>query len=177
MAVSKALCKSTMLRDRGADLGTLLAQMNTEVSRDNPAALFVTVFVGVLDLATGEIEYCNAGQENPWLVSPDTGGILRLCDGDGPPLCVVDDFAYRPARRRLLAGEVLCIVSDGLTEAADASGALYGPERVEHALASVRTARAAVDVLARDVAAFVGDAVQSDDKTVLALQWRGPAAR
>jgi len=176
MAVSKALCKSTMLRDRGADLGTLLAQMNTEVSRDNPAALFVTVFVGVLDLATGEIEYCNAGQENPWLVSPDTGGILRLCDGDGPPLCVVDDFPYRPARRRLRAGEVLCIVSDGLTEAADASGALYGPERVERALASVRTARAAVDVLARDVAAFVGDAVQSDDKTVLALQWRDPAA-
>ena len=129
MAVSKALCKSTMLRDRGADLGTLLAQMNTEVSRDNPAALFVTAFAGVLDLHTGELEYCNAGQENPWLLSPDTAGIARLCDGDGPPLCVVDDFAYRPGHRRMRDGDVLCIVSDGITEAADATGALYGPER------------------------------------------------
>jgi serine phosphatase RsbU (regulator of sigma subunit) len=177
MAVSKALCKSTMLRDRGADLGTLFAQMNTEVSRDNPAALFVTAFAGVLDLHTGELEYCNAGQENPWLLSPDTGGIARLCDGDGPPLCVVDAFAYRPGHRRMRDGDVLCIVSDGLTEAADATGALYGPERVERTLASARTAREAVDALARDVAAFVQEAVQSDDKTVLALQWRGPVAK
>jgi adenylate cyclase len=176
MAVSKALCKSTMLRDRGADLGTLLAQMNTEVSRDNPAALFVTAFVGVLDLFTGELEYCNAGQENPWLLSPGTAGVERLCDGDGPPLCAVDDFAYRPGHRRMREGDVLCIVSDGVTEAADPSGALYGPERVERTLAHVRTAREAIDGLARDVAAFVADAVQSDDKTVLALQWRGPAA-
>ena len=176
MAVSKALCKSTMLRDRGADLGTLLAQMNTEVSRDNPAALFVTAFAGVLDVHTGELEYCNAGQENPWLLSPGTAGVARLCDGDGPPLCVVDDFVYRPGHRRMREGDVLCIVSDGLTEAADATGALYGPERVERTLASARTAREAVDALARDVAAFVGDAVQSDDKTVLALQWRGPGA-
>ena len=49
-----------------------------EVSRDNPAALFVTVFAGVLDLHSGELDYCNAGQENPWLVSPDGGGVTRL---------------------------------------------------------------------------------------------------
>ena len=73
-------------------------------------------------------------------------------------------------------GDVLCIVSDGLTEAADATRALYGPERVERTLVSARTAREAVANLARDVAAFVGDAVQSDDKTVLALQWRGSGA-
>jgi adenylate cyclase len=175
MAVSKALCKSAMLRDRSADLGTLVAQMNAEVSRDNPAALFVTAFVGVLDLHTGELEYCNAGQENPWLVSPG-GGITRLCDGDGPPLCAMDDYAYRPGHRRMREGDVLCIVSDGLTEAADANGALYGPERVERTLASARTAREAIDALARDVAAFAAGAMQSDDKTVLALQWRGPRA-
>ena len=72
-------------------------------------------------------------------------------DGDGPPLCVVDDFAYRPGASRMRAGDMLCIVSDGVTEAADAAGALYGPERVERTLASARTAREAVDALARDV--------------------------
>jgi len=175
MAVSKALCKSTMLRDRGADLGGLLAQMNTEVSRDNPAALFVTAFAGVLDLHTGALDYCNAGQENPWLVSPATG-IARLVDGDGPPLCAVDDFTYRPGHVRMATGDMLCVVSDGITEAANAAGELYGAARVERALASAPSARAAVDALRRDVAAFVGAAVQSDDMTVLALQWRGAGA-
>jgi len=172
MAVSKALCKSTMLRDRGADLGRLLGEMNNEVSRDNPAALFVTAFAGVVDLETGELDYCNAGQENPWLVSADNG-IKRLADGDGPPLCAVDDFGYQPARIRLRPGDMLCVVSDGVTEAVNGSGELFGAARVERSLASAATARAAVDVLRRDVAAFVGAAPQADDQTVLALQWRG----
>ena len=172
MAVSKALCKSTMLRDRGADLGMLLAQMNAEVSRDNPAALFVTAFAGVLDLHTGELDYCNAGQENPWLVSP-AAGIARLVDGDGPPLCAVDDFTYRPGHLRMAMGDMLCIVSDGITEAANGGGELYGAARVERTLASAPTARAAVDALRSDIATFVGTAVQSDDMTVLALQWHG----
>jgi serine phosphatase RsbU (regulator of sigma subunit) len=148
--------------------------MNTEVSRDNPAALFVTAFAGVLDLHTGELDYCNAGQENPWLVSPATG-IARLIDGDGPPLCAVDDFTYRPGHVRMSAGDMLCVVSDGITEAANATGELYGAARAERALASALTARAAVDALRSDVATFVGTAVQADDMTVLALQWRGAA--
>ena len=70
-------------------------------------------------------------------------------------------------------GDMLCIVSDGITEAANGGGELYGAARVERALVSAPTARAAVDALRSDVAAFVGTAVQSDDMTVLALQWRG----
>jgi serine phosphatase RsbU (regulator of sigma subunit) len=161
-----------MLRDRDANLGALLARMNAEVSRDNPAALFVTAFVGVLDLDSGELEYCNAGQENPWLLSA-SGSVTRLCDGDGPPLCALDDFDYRCGRRQLVKDDVLCIVSDGFTEAADPTGALYGPERVEKALTPARSANAAVEALARDVADFVGAALAADDQTMLAVQWRG----
>ena len=68
MAVSKALYKSTMLRAPGADIGELMSAANAEVSRDNPEMLFVTVFAGILDLDTGELAYCNAGHENPYLV-------------------------------------------------------------------------------------------------------------
>jgi serine phosphatase RsbU (regulator of sigma subunit)/CHASE2 domain-containing sensor protein len=173
MAVSKALCKSTILRGREGDLGALLAQSNTEVSRDNPAALFVTAFVGVLDLQSGDFEYCNAGQDNPWLANARAGRTVRLSEGGGPPLCVVDDFAYRSAHTRLAPGDVLCIVSDGLTEAADAEGALYGAGRVERVVASMRSAADVVEALRRDVRAFAGGAEQSDDMTVLAVQWRG----
>ncbi|MGE5171520.1 MAG: CHASE2 domain-containing protein [Rudaea sp.] len=172
MAVSKALCKSTMLRAANADLGALLSQANVEVARDNPAAFFVTVFAGVLDLGTGELHYCNAGHENPWRVQPG-GGTGRLVAGGGPPLCVLDDFEYRAARTRLASGEIVCIVSDGVTEAADPAGELYGTARVDAALGRAASAHGVVETLRADVAAFARDAPQSDDMTVLALRFRG----
>jgi serine phosphatase RsbU (regulator of sigma subunit)/CHASE2 domain-containing sensor protein len=173
MAVSKALCKSTMLRAHDADLGALLVQTNVEVSRDNPAALFVTVFAGVLDLRTGALDYCNAGHENPWLVRADRSGTVRLSAGDGPPLCVVDDFPYRAARVELAPGDVVCVVSDGVTEANDSAHALYGTARIERILAKAESACGVVDALREDVKAFAAGATQSDDVTVLGVRWRG----
>ena len=175
MAVSKALCKSTMLRARDANLGALLSQTNGEVSRDNPGSLFVTVFAGVLDLHSGDLHYCNAGQENPWLVRRGDERITRLTEGGGPPLCVVDDFPYRAADVRLQPGDVLCIVSDGVTEANDPANSLYGAARVERVLAGTSSAPEAVDALRRDVKAFASGAEPADDMTVLALRWRGPS--
>jgi hypothetical protein len=99
------------------DLGTLMAAANAEVSRDNPEALFVTAFAAILDLDSGTLAYCNAGHENPFRVDPVGAGVLRITDGDGPPLCAVDAFAYRGARLQLEPGELLCVVSDGVTEA------------------------------------------------------------
>jgi serine phosphatase RsbU (regulator of sigma subunit) len=171
MAVSKALCKSTMLGAANPDLGVRLSQANVEVGRDNPAAFFVTAFAGVLDLATGDLDYCNAGHENPWRMQPG-GRAARLVDGGGPPLCVLDDFEYRAAHTRIAPGEIVCVVSDGVTEAAAPSGALYGTARVDAALSRVTSAQAVVDTLRADVAAFAAGAPQSDDMTVLALRWR-----
>ena len=66
MAVSKALYKSAMLRAPDADIGAIMAAANAEVSRDNAEMLFVTAFAGILDLDTGELDYCNAGHDNPY---------------------------------------------------------------------------------------------------------------
>jgi serine phosphatase RsbU (regulator of sigma subunit)/CHASE2 domain-containing sensor protein len=172
MAVSKALCKSTMLRGSDGDLGRLIDETNREISRDNPAALFVTVFAGVLNLETGALDYCNAGHENPWLVSAADGAVRRLTDGGGPPLCVIEDFDYRPARTVMGAGDVLCIVSDGITEAHDVQDALYGTDRVGRIVGSHATsANAVAEALRADVRAFADGAEQADDMTVLALRW------
>jgi hypothetical protein len=84
---------------------------NNEVSRDNPEMLFVTAFAGILELATGELAYCNAGHENPYLLPPDGGALARIADGDGPPLCAVDGYVYHGAERRLRPGEVLCVIT------------------------------------------------------------------
>ena len=181
MAVSKALCKSTILRTSGADIGELMALVNAEVSRDNPEMLFVTAFAGVLDLESGELAYCNAGHENPYLANPEAATVVRIEDGGGPPLCAVDDFVYRGAERRLQAGALVCLVSDGVTEAVNVAGELYGGERVreflKRAIATDASAGALVAALRADVDAFGAGAEVADDLTVLVLRWNGPRKR
>jgi serine phosphatase RsbU (regulator of sigma subunit)/CHASE2 domain-containing sensor protein len=181
MAVSKALCKSTVLRTSGADIGELMAVANSEVSRDNPEMLFVTAFAGVLDLESGDLVYCNAGHENPFVAGSADAAVDRIEDGGGPPLCAVDDFVYRGAERRIRAGELLCLVSDGVTEAINAVGELYGGERVRELLQRVvtpeMTAGALVGALRADVDAFTAGAEVADDLTVMVLRWNGPGGR
>jgi serine phosphatase RsbU (regulator of sigma subunit) len=181
MAVSKALYKSATLRAQNTDIGLLMSAANAEVSRDNPQMLFVTAFAGILDLESGELEYCNAGHENPFLIDSSDRAVHRIADGDGPPLCVVSDFAYEGARYAMRPGELICVVTDGVTEAMNRSGELYGSARVQAILPRLASANAnALDVvkgLRADVDAFAAGADPADDLTILALRWRGPTAR
>jgi serine phosphatase RsbU (regulator of sigma subunit) len=178
MAVSKALYKSTMLRTSDADIGELMFAANAEVSRDNPEMLFVTAFAAVLDLESGELSYCNAGHENPYLVDPVGGAVVRIEDGGGPPLCAVDGFVYRGGECRIRPGEMLCLISDGVTEALSPVGALYGGGRVRTLLQRMAkadiTADAVVHALRADVETFAAGSEPADDITVLVLRWHGP---
>ena len=173
MAVSKALCKSAALR-HGGDLAAMMREANTEISRDNAEALFVTAWVGVLDLATGVLQYCNAGHEPAWALEP-AGKTQRLGEG-GPPLCVIDDFPYGPSRYLLRPGGALCLVTDGVTEATNATGEFYGRARLETLLAGVEPGKSATDVgetIREDVKRFTAGAEAADDLTILVLTWRG----
>jgi serine phosphatase RsbU (regulator of sigma subunit) len=179
MAVSKALVKSATLRLGPADPGALVATANAEVARDNPELLFVTAFAAVLDLDTGELAYCNAGHENPFRLPSAGLPVRRVEDGGGPPLCAVDDFPYRGERIRLTPGELVCIVTDGITEARNPGGELYGAGRVAAqvgALGAASPAEAVVGALMADVTGFAGEATQGDDQTVLVLRWNGNGA-
>ena len=178
MAVSKALYKSVALRAPEADLGALMAAANVEVSRDNADMLFVTAFAAILDLDTGELDYCNAGHDNPYLLSPDGSPLTSIRDGDGPPLCAAEHFDYRGANRTLRRGELLCCVTDGVTDALNPAGELYGTARLETCLsridAATATASGVVEAVRADVAAFAAGAEPADDLTVLVLRWKGP---
>jgi len=179
MAVSKALYKSATLRSPDADIGHLMSAANAEVSRDNPEMLFVTAFAGILDLDTGQLQYCNAGHENPFLMRATDTTVRRIEDGDGPPLCAVADFAYEGARWTMQRDEILCIVTDGVTEALSREGALYGSARVAevllHSGRATATAGGVVHALRADVEAFAAGAEPADDLTILVLRWRGPS--
>jgi serine phosphatase RsbU (regulator of sigma subunit) len=179
MAVSKALYKSTMLRAPGADIGDVMSAANAEVSRDNPELLFVTVFAGILDLETGILNYCNAGHENPYLLHPPDIALGRIEDGDGPPLCAAADFPYRGGHYRMRPGELLCVISDGVTEAQNVGGEFYGRRRLEDMIrrqGSATTARALIGELQNDVETFVAGAEAADDFTILVLRWLGAHA-
>jgi len=183
MAVSKALYKSVTLRTLLADacdlpdLGRVMNVADAEVSRDNGEMLFVTAFAAVLDLDSGELAYCNAGHDNPYRLQPERKELLRIGDGDGPPLSTVPGFPYEGARLTLVPGELLCLITDGVTEALNTAGALYGAPRVERVLLGLGADAGAADVVAAlqaDVLAFVGGADVADDLTILVLRWLGP---
>ena len=177
MAVSKSLYKSTALR-RGRDVAAMMREANAEISRDNTEAMFVTVFAATLDASTGTLEYCTAGHDQPYLISRDGGALTQLAQGGGPPLCVLDDFPYEAANCRLQPGATLCLVTDGITDARNAEGELFGRARLEGILA--RGAELSAEQLAvavRDaVTAFVEGSEPADDLAILVVRWHGPGA-
>jgi len=179
MAVSKALYKSAMLRVPEADIGAVMVLANGEVSRDNPGNLFVTCFAAILDLDSGELQYCNAGHDNPYRLLSGRGHLQRIADGDGPPLCAVADFDYRGARCRLAPGETLCLMTDGVTEAQNPQGALFGNDHLMPLLLDLQRrdagVRDLVQTLQSEVTAYSAGGEQADDLTILALRWCGPA--
>jgi serine phosphatase RsbU (regulator of sigma subunit) len=175
MAISKALYKSTALRRQG-QVAAMMREADTEISRDNAEGLFVTVLAGILDARTGLLEYCSAGHEPPLLLPRGGRPLERLVEGGGPPLCAVDGFPYTPATRQLEPGDTLCLITDGITEAAGPGGELYGRERLEELLGRIAGAASAAELgeaIRDDVAAFTGGAEPSDDLAVLVLRWTG----
>jgi len=175
MAVSKALCKSVALR-HGRRIDELLREANAEIARENSESLFVTVFAGVLDVVGGHLEYCSAGHVPPFVLAPD-GEIAQLEEGGGPPLCVLDGFSYVAAEHQMSRGGIICVVSDGVTEAMNPTGELYGAGRLHQALQGARSAEnpaALVNAIRADVAQFVRGAEPADDLTLLVLRWNGP---
>ena len=181
MVISKALYKSATLRRPDATISELMRAANAEVSRDNPEMFFLTAFAGILDLNSGELAYCNAGHDNPYVLDPKGLTLARLDEGAGPPLCTVDDFDYRAGQRLLHPGELVCIVTDGVVDAQNPAGQRYGSDRLRAVLLGLRgdpaTAGAAVDAVRADLRSFVGTAEPADDVTVMALRWLGSAVR
>ena len=181
MALSKALSKSVLSRSVGdaaggqaiADLGEAVAALNRDLMAEADDEMGVTMLVGVLDCATGEIAFVNAGHENPLVVRAD-GTVETLALRGGPPFCVVD-FPYPEERARLGPADTLVLITDGATEAQDASQALLGLEGVIAALrgeGEMPAVERATD-LADRIRGFEGDTEPSDDLTILVIRYRG----
>lgn len=172
MAVSKALCKSAALRC-GGRVDRLLYEAGAEIARENTQSLFVTAFAGVVDARSGRLEFCSAGHDAPFVLGSD-GAVTRLESRGGPPLCVLDGFRYVSAEYRIKPKETLCLFTDGVTEAMNSAGELYGVARLRAAIQAGQAFGNPADLvhaIRADVARFAGDAEVADDLTLLGLRW------
>lgn len=172
MALSKALAKSVLLRD-GQDLAAAVTRLNDEIARDNREDMFVTMLFGLLDTRSGTLELCNAGHENPWLVT-SAGEVHHLRPEGGPPLSVVPGYAYGCETLEMARGDALVIVSDGITEAQSPQGGFFGSARIADALKNWgghKPVTAASEALLHNVRAFEEGSEATDDLTVLVFRY------
>lgn len=174
MAITRTLLKTSA--EKGLSPAGMLAEVNDMLARDNPNTMFVTLFCGRLDLASGRLEYCNAGHNPPLLLRKGAApeALTTVC---GPALGVIEDMPYRAMALDLMPGDDLLVYTDGVTEAHNPQNVLYGEPRLFGIAEPGMQGDPAgfVDRLFDDITEFVDGAAQSDDITVFALHYAGPA--
>ncbi|GFM29867.1 stage II sporulation E family protein [Novosphingobium sp. PY1] len=173
MAMTTTLFKAHAMS--GGSTGQIMERVNAELSRDNAAEMFVTVFAGILDLRSGEVEYSDGGHEAPFIVRAD-GSVERLAKQQGMALGVFEDVPFRTGHFDLREGDALVLFTDGVSEATGANDELFTTARIADALASARaefSARLIAEGLAQSVRGFVGAVPQSDDIAILTVCYEG----
>lgn len=170
MAVGKTLLKSTLYSLR--DPALALAHVNAELSEDNDACMFITMFCGMIHLKTGDMIYSSAGH-NPPLLLRGTGLLEWLTPASCPPVGICPGIAYHNHSARLAPGDLLLLYTDGITEAMDPSDVLFGNKRLLDFARQHRedSARDLVEALCQVVHAHAAGAEQSDDITALAVRY------
>lgn len=172
MAITMALIR--VASERESDPAQMLRRVNTDLSRDNPSCIFVTLVIGVLDVRTGHILFANGGHGPP-LVLRQGGQVDTLHGISGPAAGVVDDVEFTLMETHLNVGDCLLLYTDGVNEAMDKDYQLYGNERLHQIFATCqqRTAAQVVAEIMADVRAHAAGVEQSDDITVLAVRFQG----
>ena len=159
-----------MAADMGLPPDEIVARVNALLCRDNSASMFVTLFVGRLNLASGRLEYCNAGHM-PLVVVRPGGGAEFLPAKRNVAAGIMDGYRYAMQETVFEPGTKLLVYTDGVTEAERSDHEQYGEKRLL-AFASAHAKDAPVgfvENLERDLDAFVAGAEQSDDITALAV--------
>ena len=177
MMTAKALIKDTLYAVRDPEVA--LTRVNEELSANNPANMFLTAWVGVLDLETGIVSFVNAGHNPPVRIGnrKGEGGKPELIRGkSGPVVAFVEGQEYKRLSLRLKPGDSLFLYTDGVTEALDSKGSFLGEERLLDAIAAAPSAepRSVCNVVKAVVAAFSEGVPQADDITVLAVRYIAP---
>lgn len=178
MAISKALIRA--IAPKCSNPEELMRNANNLIAYENESSMFVTAFFAILDVHKGTLSYCNAGHNPPYIISAE-GNCRQI--GVKPSLalgiCEANELdklqPYQMQYEQMHPGETLFLYTDGITEAMNKEGKIYGEQRLEKALnqnRAVALPQMIEDVL-NDVNAYVGDTEQSDDETLLSVKFLG----
>ena len=156
----------------------IVTQMNDSLSGEgNDQSMFVTLFLGVLDLSTGELKYCNAGHNAPIQMSNVKCQMSNLKSKmvdcvSNLPLGVLGGFEYKEQEAKMEIGDTLFLYTDGLTEAENSTHEQFGEQRMNERLQLMadRLPKEIIEAMQQAVVSFVGDAEQSDDLTMFAIR-------
>ena len=168
MMISKTLIKSAA--QAGLSPKEVLEKVNNQLCESNEAEMFVTVWLGILDIRTGKLRCANAGHEYPALRRQ--GGDFELYpDAHGFVLAGMEDMKYQEYELQLCAGDTIFVYTDGVPEATNAQHELYGTDGMLQALNEDRQlcGKEQLDAVHKGIRQFVGDALQFDDITMLSL--------
>lgn len=170
MAVAKTLLKSRAANDRST--ASILTQVNNEIAKDNDTFMFITVFIGVLDIETGKLVYSNAGHNTPFVIGPN-GSIAVLEDLHGPVIGAMEGMTYKESEVIIDKDAIILCYTDGVTEAQNTKEAFYSTKRLVNLLENGKydSTKSLTDLIIKSVNEFEEGTEQFDDITVLALQY------
>ena len=172
MAVSRTLIRATGMK--GNSSGECLFNVNNLLCNESVSCMFVTVFYGILDMKTGDLQYSNAGHNPPFIIKK--GGAIQMVESTGNTvLGCFEDQEFKTVKIHMNPGEVLVLFTDGVTEAFNKEEAIYGDDRLENLLPTLHPhpVEKIVNAICDDVTFFADGAPQSDDITLLSLQYFG----
>ena len=169
MAVSMSLFRAYSAEEVQPD--RIVARMNKSLGERNKKHMFVTMFVGILDLKSGELCYCNAGHEAPLIIDKE---VRELPVIRNLPVGAVRKATYQMQTTTIEPQSTILLYTDGLSEAMDADKQMYGRERIVEEVEQACQAgqyvpKTLIEQLTQSVHSFVGDTEQSDDITMIAL--------
>lgn len=176
MMTAKTIIKG--YAESGKPVDEVFTTANEKLCESNDAGMFVTAWMGVLDTVTGKVEFANAGH-NPPLVRHAGGGFEYLRSKPCFILAGMDGIKYRKNEFTLAPGDEIYLYTDGVTEATGSENNLYGEERLLALLNSMGdlSGEEICHAVKADIDAFVGDAPQFDDITMLYLKYNGGDAK
>ena len=169
MMTAKSVIKGFV--QQGASPGVAFTKANERLCQDNAAEMFVTAWMGIMDVNTGHVVYTNAGH-NPPVIKQKDGTIEFLKCRPGFVLAGMDGIQYKDFELDLDEGQSLTLYTDGVTEATDAHNQLFGDDRLLEAVRSSGNLnmRYTCKLIKQKVDEFVGEAPQFDDITMLGIK-------
>ena len=174
MVIAKTLIKNRALSGNYSGPGEVLADANNQLCEGNEAELFVTVWFGILTISTGHVIFASGGHEYPAFYRLEEGFRIEK-DKHGMPLATMEGLKFRETETDLKPGERLFLYTDGVTEATNGEQELFGEKRMIESLQ--RHSKDSIEDMLlnvrKDIDAFVGDAPQFDDLTMLGIEYKG----